>query len=118
MDEYTHKTTYDHPHSKKQRAEKKITTQNSVELLRAQHRAEASKVGRRHHAESEELRTKHDNEIAHDANHHGGRGRGDRERERERRALTDRHQSERNSLAVKQDKEMMAAKAKAAQDLD
>jgi hypothetical protein len=118
MDEYTRKKNYDHPHSQKQRAAAQIKTQNSVEILRAKHNDEKGNLGRRHWAEGQKLQGKHDNEIAHDANRQGGRGRGDHVRETERRALMDRHQRERDDFAVKQDKEMAAAKAKAAKDLD
>jgi hypothetical protein len=117
MDEYTRKTTYSHQRSKEQRAEKKIKTQNGVETLRARHNDEKANLGRRHYAEGQEIQRKHDNEVAYDANHHAGHGRGDREREKERRALVDRHQRERDDLAVKQDKEMSAAKTKAAEAL-
>ena len=36
MDDYTRKKNYDHPHSQKQRAEKNIKTQNSVEVLKGE----------------------------------------------------------------------------------
>jgi hypothetical protein len=116
--EYEHKTIYNHPQSQRQRSEGKIKTQNSVETLRARHNSAKAEQGRRHKAESQQLNRKHDNEIAHDVSHHGGRGRGDREREKERRALADRHQRERDDLDVQQDKEMTAAKATAARDLE
>jgi hypothetical protein len=118
MDEYTRKTTYDHPHTQKQRAEKKITTQNSVEILRARHRGLKSEQARQLRAERQELQRNHDNEIAHDASHHGGRGRGDREREKEMRALDDQHQRKRDDLDVQLDKEMAAAKKKRAAELE
>jgi hypothetical protein len=116
--DYDHKRMYNHQRSKEQRAEKKVTTQSSIELLRAKHNDLKGKQRRRHHAESQELQRKHENELAYDRDHHGGHGRGDHEREKERRALNDRHQREQNDLNTQLDKEMMAAKKKAAEGLD
>jgi excisionase family DNA binding protein len=118
MDDYTRKTTYDHPSSKKRRAERKITSQNSVEVLRGKHNDRKAEQGRRHRAEDQALMRKHENEIAHDRDHSGGRGRGDRERDKERAALHERHRRERDDLNVQLDKEMAAAKKKAAESLD
>ena len=81
------------------------------------HNDQKSEQGRRHRVEGEELRRKHENELAYAANHHSGRSRGDREREKERRSLADRHQREHDDLAVRLDREMATAKAKAAEAL-
>jgi hypothetical protein len=80
--DYEHKMLY--PNRKNHRQEKKNTTQGEVETLRVKHNDEKGKQGRRHRHEIEELLHKHHKEIAHDAEHHRGRGRGDDARAKER----------------------------------
>jgi hypothetical protein len=118
VDDYYRKTMYGHQRSKERRAEKKEKPPNSVAILGVKHAAEESEQLRRHQAETRKLQAAHDNEVAHDMHHHGGRGRGDHAREKERVALMSKHQEERASLRARHAREMEPIRAKAAAEMD
>jgi hypothetical protein len=117
--EYEHKLMHDHSSSQKRRAEKGITTQNHVATLKAKHNTERSEFGRRRRAAMQKHDQHVDNERARTVNHQGGRVDADQEKkfERDRRNLTDQYDREAVAISARHEKEMVGAKAKAAEAL-
>jgi hypothetical protein len=118
--EYEHKIVYDHTSSKKARAEKKVTTQNHVATLKAKHNTEKSELGRRRHAAKQKHNQHVDNERARMVSHHGGQVDADQEKKfkSEGRALDEQYDREDAAMSARHEREMSAAKAHAARDLE
>jgi excisionase family DNA binding protein len=115
--EFEHKTVYDHTSSKKAGEEKRITTQSHVATLKAKHNTERSEFGRRRRAAMQKHDQYVDNERARTVNHHGGRVDADQEKkfEIDRRNLNDQYDRENVAMSARHEREMSAAKAKAAE---
>jgi hypothetical protein len=106
--EYEHRLVYDHVRSKERRAGEPAP--GPVEKLKAKHHEEKTALGQKHRRENEAHQLKINKEIQRDALHRQGKGAD--EYDKQRRALKDKHAREREDLAVRQDREMLAAKAK------
>jgi hypothetical protein len=110
--EYEHRTMYDHSRSKQRRAGE--PPPGPIEKLKAKHTDERSELGQKHRREHEARRIKMNKEIQRDVrNRHG---RGPDEYAKQERAMNDAHTREREDLAVKQDRELAAAKAAQAKE--
>jgi hypothetical protein len=110
--EYDHRLIYSHSRSKERRAGE--PPPGPVEKLKGKHTEERAELGHKHRQENEAHQLKINKEIQRDVLHR--QGKGPDEYAKQRRALKDKHEREREDLAVKQDRELAAAKAAQAKE--
>jgi hypothetical protein len=103
--EHARRTMYNHARSKEQRAPVKPS---AVHALKGKQHDEKTAMGQRHRREGEALRQKLDNERVRDLPLHNDPP----DAEKRRRALDKKHESERNNLAARHNRELEAAAAK------